>query len=159
MNNFSKIIKGAICSMVILSSLATTVDASVNPKVFGSIQAENKANFVKLDVGQQLVKSAAFLPNAEPVLVAWSIKGAYKKAKKAAKNVGRTTGRVVRKANRIIVPSEIRHGASFVYGKTKRGAKHIYRHPYGKRCKPNKYLQPLCTVKGKGRANIHDHRS
>ena len=45
-------------------------------------------------------------------------------------------------------------------GKTKKAAKHVYRHPYGKRCKPNKYLQPVCTVKSKGRrANIHDHRT
>jgi len=152
-------ISALVLSIAIISAQSPTL-ASVYPTASENIQADIHANIVKVDIGQLPVISAAISTEAEPMLVAWSLKGAYKKAKKGVKKAGRATGRVIRKANRKIVPLEIRNGASYVYGKTKKAAKHIYRHPYGKRCKPNKFLQPVCTVKGKGRrANTHDHRS
>ncbi len=151
-------ISALVLSIAVISA-QSPAQAKINPEAFGNFQSANDADFKNTDISHQLFQNAASSSNADPVQVAWSIKGAYKKAKKGVKKVGRTTGRVVRKANRIIVPSEIRHGASFAYRKAKKGAKYAARHPYGKRCKPNKYLQPVCTVKGKGRANVHDHRN
>jgi len=80
-------------------------------------------------------------------------------SKKLFVGTGRQAGQALRAANRVIVPSEIRNGASKVYRTAKRGVKHVIKHPYGKRCKPNKYLQPVCSVyPTKRRINTHDHR-
>ena len=150
-------ISAVVLSIAIVSS-QTLAQASINPTVPGTFQSENFINSPNLEIDHQLFQNAASLPAIDPVLVAWSIRGAYKKAKKGVKKVGRVANKVVRTTNRIIVPSEIRNGASFAYRKAKSGAKNVYRNPYGKRCKPNKYLQPVCTVKGR-RANVHDHRN
>ena len=150
-------ISAVVLSIAIISA-STLAQASSNPTDLGNIQSEENLNYSDFVIDHPLFQNTASTPDADPVLVAWSIKGAYKKAKKGVKKAGRAAGRVVRKTNRVIVPSEIRHGASFAYRKVKKGAKYAARHPYGKRCKPNKYLQPVCTVKGR-RANVHDHRN
>ena len=80
-------------------------------------------------------------------------------SKKLFVGTGRQAGQALRAANRVIVPSEIRNGASKAYRTAKRGVKHVIKHPYGKRCKPNKYLQPVCSVYPTKRSiNTHDHR-
>ncbi len=120
------------------------------------------SNFVKLDVGHQTVTQT---PDATPVQVAWSVKGAYNKTKRAVKKTGRKAGRGLRKVNRVIVPSEIRNGSSWAYGKAKRGARKVrgavpvrFGNPF-KRCKASKYIigPPTCRVGGTP-TNIHDHR-
>ena len=91
--------------------------------------------------------------------VAWSLKSAAKKTIKAGKYVGSKTGKAIRKANKKIVPSEVRNAAS----KAKRGAlkagRFVVKHPYGRRCKPGKFLQPICTVKGKPAPSVRDRRN
>jgi hypothetical protein len=105
--------------------------------------------------GITTVTSFTFVPEAQ----AWSIKSAAKKTVKAAKYVGRKTGRAVSTVNRVIVPSEIRNGASKVKRGVYKAGRFVVAHPYGRRCKPNKYLQPVCTVKGKRASIVRDHRT
>lgn len=164
--------KNTIISAIVLSiaifSAQSPAQASINPATTGYIQMDNNVNSVKIDIGHQLDKSVAFSSGAETFQVSWSIVGAAKKVGKGVKKVGRKVGGVARAANKVIVPSEIRHGASWVYKNGKAGAKRAARLPYGKRCKPNKYLQPVCTVKGgrsgasirvpSARVITHDHR-
>ncbi len=154
-----KVISAIVLSVAILSA-QTPAQASVNPTTSESIILQSNANLVPIDIAGGINESAATTSAGEPILVSWSIKGAYKKAKRGVKKAGRATGRGIRKVNRVVVPSEIRNGASKAYRATKRGAKYVIRHPYGKRCKPNKFLQPVCTVKAKRQSiNIHDHRN
>jgi len=105
--------------------------------------------------GISTVTSFAFVSEAQ----AWSIKSAVKKTIKAGKSVGRKTGRVVRKVNRVIVPSEIRNGATKAKRGISKAGRFVVDHPYGRRCKPGKYLQPICTVKGNKPKKVRTHRT
>ena len=146
-------------------ALQSPAQASVNPMTFENNFTKVNSNLVKLDLGLGFEQTVAQTSDATSVQVAWSIKGAYKKTKRAVKKTGRAAGRGIRKVNRVIVPSEIRNGSSWAYGKAKRGARKVRRavpvrfgNPF-KRCSPSKYIigPPTCRVGG-ARANIHDHR-
>ena len=66
-------------------ALQSPAQASVNPMTFESNFTKVNSNFVKLDVGHQTVTQT---PDATPVQVAWSVKGAYNKTKRAVKKTG-----------------------------------------------------------------------
>ncbi|NKB54524.1 MAG: hypothetical protein GKR97_20355 [Rhizobiaceae bacterium] len=154
-----KVISALVLSIAILSA-QSPAQASLNPTAPEGVILQSNTNLIPLDIVGGIKTSTATASQGETIQVSWSIKGAYKKAKRGVKKAGRATGRGIRKANRVVMPSEIRNGASKAYRVTKRKVKHVIAHPYGKRCKPNKYLQPVCSVKGKRQSvNIHDHRN
>lgn len=124
----------------IVSSGATinTADARVNTTALESNFSVANAATSAINFGPSLDNHVKTSPVVDAVQVAWSLGGAYKKAKRG-----------VKAANRAIVPKEIRDGASWGYRNAKKGAKHVYDHPYGRRCKPDKFLRPVCTIKPK----------
>lgn len=134
----------AIMSVALVSA-QLPAQASINPAP------------VVLDIESE--KTVSPSPEVAPMRLAWSIKGAAKKVGRGLKKAGKAAGRGIRKANRVIMPSEIRNGASKAYREIKRGVKYIIKHPYGKRCKPTKFLLPECKVgPTKRRVRTHNHR-
>jgi hypothetical protein len=142
---------------VVMVATATIMSATL---ISAQLSAQASVNLAPVVMDIEIEKTVSPSPEVAPMRLAWSIKGAAKKVGNAAKKVGsglkkagKATGRGIRKANRIIVPSEIRNGA-------KRGVKHI-----GKAAAS--YVK--CVTKGCGRIgnlprgtkghNIHDHRT
>ena len=148
---------------VVMVATATIMSATL---ISAQLSAQASVNLAPVVMDIEIEKTVSPSPEVAPMRLAWSIKGAAKKVGNAAKKVGsglkkagKATGRGIRKANRIIVPSEIRNGASKTYGAIKRGVKYAIKNPYGKRCKPNKILLPACKVgPRKRRIRTHDHR-
>jgi hypothetical protein len=170
----STIISALALSIAIISA-QSPAQASLNSAEPGSIIKEKNVKLITLDIDQGFGGSITVSSDSAPVQVTWSIKNAAKKVGRGAKKVGRgvkkvgtKAGRGVRKANRVIVPSEIRNAASKAKRGVIRSGRYVAKYPYGKRCKPNKYLQPVCTVKSKPaprartyrtNTNVHDHRT
>lgn len=163
----SIIISALVLSIAIISA-QSPAQASLSSTEPVSTITQKNVKLLTLDIDQDFGGSVAVSSDSVPVQVAWSIKNAAKKVGRGVKKVGKEAGRGIRRANRVIVPSEIRNAAS----KAKRGViksgRYIAKHPYGKRCKPNKFLQPVCTVKSKPtprariyrtNTNVHDHRT
>lgn len=133
------IVAAIAASIVSISAISNQASAAISTGSIASLEEIQKVN------------GGAFQ-------VAWSIKGAAKKVGKAAKSVGKKAGKAVGKVNRVVVPSEIRNGASKVANGAYKAGRFIAKHPYGRRCKPDKYLRPVCTVKGTG-PTTRDHRT
>lgn len=176
--------KNSIAAIVLATLVSTSVAEAAISSVSSSTQGINSApieniistadaNLVPLVMDLGFAKTVAPSPEAAPMLVTWSIKGAAKKVGRGAKKIGRgakkagrgiklvgkEAGRGLRRANRVIVPSEIRNAASKAKRAAIRAGRYVAKHPYGKRCKPNKFLQPVCTVKAKRTSVVRDHRS
>ena len=141
---------------VLMVATATIMSATL---VSAQLSAQASVNLAPAVMNIEIEKTVSPSREVAPMRLAWSIKSAAKKVGSGLKKAGKTAGRGIRKANRVIVPSEIRNGASKTYRATKRGVKHIGKAAasYGK-----------CVTKGCGRIgnlprgtkghNIHDHR-
>ena len=141
-----------------LISTQLSAQASVNPAPVENNLSKVNFHLVTLDVGLGFDKTVTHSSDAAPMLVAWSIKSAVKKAAKGVKKIGKEAGRGIRRANRVIVPSEIRNAASAAKRRALKAGRFIAKHPYGRRCKPGKFLAPVCKVKGKRAPITRDHR-
>ncbi len=168
LENRANKMKNSIAAIVLATMASTSIaeagtsshsssEQGVNPVPIENIISRASFDIIPLVMNLDLVKTTTPSSDADPMLVAWSIKSAAKKVGRGAKKIGRgarkigrKAGRGVRRANRVIVPSEIRNAAS----KAKRGGRHIVRAIRSYK---------TCIWPGCGRIgdlpNPHDHRS
>ncbi len=153
------IIPALVLSITIFSA-QSPAQSSVNPEVFQNNITKMNFNLVSLDTSPALEKTTTHSPGANSVKVAWSIKSAYKKSKRAVKKAGRNTGRAIRELNKVIVPSEIRNGSSYLYRKDRAAFRFIGR--TGRNIGKALVSYKRCLTRGCGRIgdlpNPHDHR-
>jgi len=156
-NSIAAIILATVASTSVVEASISSLSSSnlgVNP-----VSIENTISmsiFPRTPLLLELdLNTVAPSPEAAPILVTWSIKSGLKKVGRGAKKVGRgvkvigkKTGRGIRKANKVIVPSEIRNTAR----KAKRGVIKVWRY----RLPPGKIHDQVPGTKG---YNVHDHRT
>jgi len=157
-------IKKATISALVLSiaiiSAQSPAQASINPTRFENNPATMNFNLTTLDTSSLLEKTTALSPGASSVKVAWSIRGAAKKVGRGIKKTGRGIGRAAKGGGRFIrgaVSERVRladRGVRMLGGVVVSGVDYAY----GKRCKPNKYLQPVCKVGGKRTRVVTTHK-